>query len=112
MIFGVIYWMFPIITRERPRGNETFGWVSCVMLHAGLIVRVASEPLYSTQRRPKERYALVAYLLLNADIWLVVPATALRAGREVLLAGRIAELAAVLFFALHAWRRCVSRESS
>jgi len=22
MIFGVIYWMFPIITRVQPRGNE------------------------------------------------------------------------------------------
>lgn len=22
MIFGVIYWMFPIVTRTRPRGNE------------------------------------------------------------------------------------------
>jgi heme/copper-type cytochrome/quinol oxidase subunit 1 len=25
MIFGVIYWMFPIITRTRPRGNAGRG---------------------------------------------------------------------------------------
>jgi heme/copper-type cytochrome/quinol oxidase subunit 1 len=48
MIFGVIYWMFPIITRARPRGNERLGWVSYIFLNVGLLLRVLGEPLTST----------------------------------------------------------------
>jgi Trk-type K+ transport system membrane component len=48
MIFGVIYWMFPIITRTRPRGNEQLGWVSFTLLNVGLLLRVVGEPLTST----------------------------------------------------------------
>lgn len=47
MIFGVIYWMFPIITRARPRGNEAVGWASFILLNVGLILRVVGEPLVS-----------------------------------------------------------------
>ncbi len=49
MIFGVIYWMFPIITRVNPRGNETIGWVSYICLNLGLLLRVVAEPLVATQ---------------------------------------------------------------
>lgn len=49
MIFGIIYWMFPIITRARPRGNEKLGWASYTLLNAGLLVRVVGEPLTSTR---------------------------------------------------------------
>ncbi|MEZ4641729.1 MAG: hypothetical protein R3E31_03130 [Chloroflexota bacterium] len=45
MIFGVIYWMFPIITRSQPRGNERLGWASYILLNAGLLLRVIGEPL-------------------------------------------------------------------
>jgi hypothetical protein len=49
MIFGVIYWMFPIITRERPRGNEQLGWACFILLNGGLLLRVIGEPLVSTR---------------------------------------------------------------
>lgn len=49
MIFGVIYWMFPIITRARPRGNERLGWASYILLNVGLLLRVIGEPLTSTR---------------------------------------------------------------
>ena len=45
LIFGVIYWMFPIITRSQPRGNERLGWASYILLNAGLLLRVIGEPL-------------------------------------------------------------------
>lgn len=48
MIFGVIYWMFPIITRARPRGNEQLAWASYILLNVGLLLRVIGEPLTST----------------------------------------------------------------
>ncbi len=46
MIFGVIYWMFPIITRARPRGDERLAWLSYLLLNAGLLLRVVVEPLH------------------------------------------------------------------
>jgi hypothetical protein len=45
MIFGVIFWMFPIVTRTRPRGSETIGWSVYVLLNTGLLMRVLCEPL-------------------------------------------------------------------
>lgn len=51
MIFGVIYWMFPIITRENPRGNERVAWATYLLLNGGLLLRMVAEPLnsYRTQ---------------------------------------------------------------
>ena len=45
LIFGVVYWMFPKYTREKPRGSEALGWASYVLLNAGLVLRVIGEPL-------------------------------------------------------------------
>ena len=45
MIFGVIYWMFPIITRANPRGNIKLAWASYSLLNIGLLLRVIGEPL-------------------------------------------------------------------
>ncbi|RMH01108.1 MAG: hypothetical protein D6706_02420 [Chloroflexi bacterium] len=44
MIFGVVYWMFPIVGRENPRGNELLGWLTYICLNAGLLLRVVGEP--------------------------------------------------------------------
>lgn len=54
MIFGVIYWMFPIITRSQPRGNERLGCASYILLNAGLVLRVIGEPL--TVTNPEEGF--------------------------------------------------------
>jgi hypothetical protein len=45
MIFGVIYWMFPIITRAQPRGNERLAVAGYILLNVGLLLRVVGEPL-------------------------------------------------------------------
>ncbi len=47
LIFGVSLWMFPILGKERPRGSERLGWTTYVCLNAGLLLRVAAEPLLS-----------------------------------------------------------------
>lgn len=65
MIFGVIYWMFPIITRKRPRGNETAAWSSFVLLNGGLLLRVVAEPLNSVQPNSIWGWLLVASALLQ-----------------------------------------------
>lgn len=65
MIFGVIYWMFPIIIRARPRGNEAVGWASYGLLNAGLLLRVGGEPLVSLQPERWFGWLLVLSALLQ-----------------------------------------------
>jgi heme/copper-type cytochrome/quinol oxidase subunit 1 len=45
LIMGVVYWMFPKESKERPRGNEKLGWAVFALLNAGLILRAVGEPL-------------------------------------------------------------------
>ena len=44
LIMGVGYWMFPKLSREKPRGNEHIGWAVLILLNTGLILRSISEP--------------------------------------------------------------------
>ncbi len=45
LIFGVVYWMFPKYSTAQPRGSDRLGWACYVLLNAGLVLRVAGEPL-------------------------------------------------------------------
>jgi cbb3-type cytochrome oxidase subunit 1 len=47
LIFGVIYWMFPKASTQRPRGNEILAWSVFCLLNIGLILRVIAEPIFS-----------------------------------------------------------------
>jgi hypothetical protein len=64
MIFGIIYWMFPIITRAKPRGNEQLGWASYILLNGGLLLRVFGEPFVNI--RPE---AGLGWLLAVSALW-------------------------------------------
>ncbi len=83
------------------------GWI--VQLTMGVAFWILPR-YWEKPRRPKEGYAKIAFVLLNVGIWCVVAGTTFRAGPWVLPAGRGLELAAVIFFAAHSWRRIVSRE--
>ena len=65
MIFGVIYWMFPIITRQNPRGSASVGWACYICLNVGLILRVAGEPLLGTTANAAFGWMLVLSALLQ-----------------------------------------------
>ncbi|MEJ2559623.1 MAG: hypothetical protein P8186_26075 [Anaerolineae bacterium] len=45
LIFGVVYWMFPKYSRERPRGSEGVWLATLWLLNIGLLLRVIGEPL-------------------------------------------------------------------
>ncbi len=47
LIFGVALWMFPVWSREQPRGPEGWIWASYGLLNAGLLLRLIAEPLNS-----------------------------------------------------------------
>lgn len=44
LIFGVIYWMFPIISKDNPRGDLRLAWAVFILLNVGLLLRIAGEP--------------------------------------------------------------------
>lgn len=85
------------------------GWI--VQLTMGVAFWILPR-YWQKPRRPRAVLAQIAFLLLNGGIWLVVAGTTFRAGRWVLFAGRAAEVSAVILFALHAWKRIVSREGA
>src|SRR4029450_6492040 len=47
LIFGVALWMFPPLSRERPRGDERLGWFTYAALNVGLLLRAIGEPLFT-----------------------------------------------------------------
>jgi cbb3-type cytochrome oxidase subunit 1 len=49
LIFGVVFWMFPKYSKEKPRGSEPLGWATYLLLNAGLLLRAAGEPLNALQ---------------------------------------------------------------
>jgi len=44
LILGVVYWMFPKFTKEKPRGSETMGWAVYGLLNVGMVLRFLIEP--------------------------------------------------------------------
>ncbi len=59
LIFGVVYWMFPKYSNEKPRGSESLGWWTYAMLNLGLLLRVIAEPIHSTLPNPLSGWTLV-----------------------------------------------------
>jgi hypothetical protein len=48
-IFGVIYWMFPKFSKEKPRGSEGLAWATYGLINVGLILRAIGEPVNALQ---------------------------------------------------------------
>ena len=44
LIFGVVFWMFPKYSKEKPRGSEKLGWLTFWLLNLGLVLRLIGEP--------------------------------------------------------------------
>jgi cbb3-type cytochrome oxidase subunit 1 len=73
LIIGVAYWMFPKFTKEQPRGSETLGWATFVLLNIGLILRIISEPRVAMHAEPDLGWMLaVSAVLQTAAGWLFV----------------------------------------
>jgi hypothetical protein len=60
MIFGVAYWMFPVLSRQVPRGSERLGWLVYGLLNAGLVLRVVTEPWMAVSPSALPGWGLVA----------------------------------------------------
>lgn len=68
LIFGIVIWMFPKYTLEKPRGNESMAWATFWLLNIGLTLRLFGEPLIFMY--PKTQF-LGSILVLSALLqWL------------------------------------------
>lgn len=65
LIFGVAFWMFPVLNKERPRGSERLGWASFILLNTGLALRVVAEPLNGLRPQTIWGWLLVLSSLLQ-----------------------------------------------
>lgn len=73
LIGGVALWMFPPLSRERPRGDERLGWLAYATLNGGLALRAVAEPLHALAARPWTRIGLVVAALLQVvAVWSLV----------------------------------------
>lgn len=73
LIYGVMYWMFPIINRDNMRGDPRLAWAAYIVLNAGLILRAVFEPLRVTDANEFNGAMLVLSSLLQAAAaWLMV----------------------------------------
>jgi hypothetical protein len=65
LIIGVAYWMFPKLSRSRPRGSDLLAWGCYSLLNLGLLLRVVAEPLNTVQPDPVLGWLVVAAALLQ-----------------------------------------------
>ena len=65
LIFGVVFWMFPKYSTERPRGSEGLGWATYWLLNVGLLLRAVGEPLVAVQPNGGTGWLLAASAVLQ-----------------------------------------------
>ncbi|MFQ3684893.1 hypothetical protein [Roseiflexus sp.] len=73
LIGGVALWMFPVRSRERPRGDERLGWMAYGALNGGLLLRVVAEPAHAITPRSWSAWMLaVSALLQVCSVWFLI----------------------------------------
>ncbi|HEY1012062.1 MAG TPA: hypothetical protein VGE07_05100 [Herpetosiphonaceae bacterium] len=72
LIWGVAAWMFPPLTRERPRGDERLSWLAYALFNGGLALRAGSEPLQGLAGRWVGWALAGAALLQTLAVWLII----------------------------------------
>jgi cbb3-type cytochrome oxidase subunit 1 len=65
LIFGVVFWMFPKYSREKPRGSESLGWSAFWLLNIGLVLRVIAEPAQALNPAPTWGWLLAVSAVLQ-----------------------------------------------
>lgn len=77
LIFGVVFWMFPKYSKEKPRGSEGMGWAVFWLINIGLVLRVVAEPAQALDPGPLWGWSLalsavlqwLAGMLFVANTW-------------------------------------------
>lgn len=84
-IFGVMYWMFPIVSKAQPRGNSRLAWGAFGCLNAGLLLRALCEPWRALAPMPLNGAGLVLSAILQVSaaalfVWVCWPRVRERGG--------------------------------
>jgi|SRR5450759_499689 heme/copper-type cytochrome/quinol oxidase subunit 1 len=67
LIFGMLFWLLPKYSKERPRGNERLVWVAYILVNVGLVLRIIGEPIVSI----KPEWGFGWMLMLSALLQLI-----------------------------------------
>ncbi len=59
LIMGIVFWMFPKYSKERPRGREGLAVATYVLLNIGLVLRLLGEPAAAGSTAPVWSWLLV-----------------------------------------------------
>src|SRR5512138_487533 len=65
LVFGVVFWMFPKYSNEKPRRNEPLGWWTYGFLNIGLLSRAIAELIHSTHSNRISGWALVLSAIIQ-----------------------------------------------
>lgn len=65
LIIGIAYWMFPKLSKERPRGSEALGWLVYACLNIGLAFRAIGEVLVALRPGPDIGWTLALAAVLQ-----------------------------------------------
>ncbi|ABX03942.1 MAG TPA: hypothetical protein DEF47_10090 [Herpetosiphon sp.] len=73
LIVGVAIWLFPVHTREQPRGNERIAWAAYITFNLGLGLRSVVEPMLQWQPSTVVSWAVVVAASLQVGaLWLIL----------------------------------------
>ena len=86
LIFGVVYWMFPVISKAQPRGDTRIAWAAFICLNLGLLARLLFEPWRAVQPNGLNGYGLLASACLQVAaailfVWVGWPRVRERGGQ-------------------------------
>jgi hypothetical protein len=66
LIFAVIFWMFPVISKQSMRGDPRVAWAALILLNSGLLLRVIFEPWRTLEPSPLNAIGLLASAITQA----------------------------------------------
>jgi heme/copper-type cytochrome/quinol oxidase subunit 1 len=67
LIFGMLFWMLPKYSKDKPRGNERLVWAAYILINVGLVLRIIGEPIVSI----KPEWGFGWLLMLSALLQLI-----------------------------------------
>ncbi len=65
LIFGMLFWMLPKYSKDKPRGHEQLVWAAYILINVGLILRVIGEPLTAVRSDLNAGWLLALSALLQ-----------------------------------------------
>ncbi len=65
LVMGVVFWMFPKLSAERPRGSPGLAWSTMLLLNIGLLLRALAEPMQALHPQGAWGWGLVVSAVLQ-----------------------------------------------